>query len=491
MPYPTRVAEFPDHLFDNLFEDAGESETHVSKQTPEELLAIAQSGETFPLTREQEEFVLDVLSKLGQQVDEPVVLEGPAGTGKTTTLLRLIRAVVEGWGVNAIRVAAFTHKACSVLGATLSTWEEAPAPTTLHSLLYLKPQRAQYGQPETFSQTRTPNLGGVYLLLVDECSMIGVDLFKYIEAARKAHPKLFVVYAGDPNQLQPVGERALSKTFRAGPVHRLTKVLRHDGAILTQATRIRELRHVAQLMPCSGGGSDVVLYESAEALEQAWLDKVVETDAQHDPTSCIMLCYTNDNRRKFNDRARKAIHGPDVPLFMKNDVLVTLSAYTQRDEVVLNNNEDIVVQSAAQQVFNFPNHGTGAAYEGWRLFLRSGLTVPVLNPDQAKLFKKAVRALGKEIKTQVDAAQARRDLRAVQIAKRRWSTEYFHDAAYFAEVDFRYALTIHKSQGSTFQHVFITNDYLKSSAEAKSLLYVAFTRAAKSVHHIDNRLTRS
>jgi len=54
--------------------------------------------------------------------------------------------------------------------------------------------------------------------------------------------------------------------------------------------------------------------------------------------------------------------------------------------------------------------------------------------------------------------------------------QYFHD------VDYAYSLTIHKSQGSTFQDVFVDVPSMltnRNIIERNQLCYVAFTRAAK------------
>lgn len=498
-PYPRARAPIADHeeIFESLFQDPQVEEPQdlsYPDRDPANLLEAANAQEILSLTAEQSDFVLAVLGALAgttQDSNHRFVLEGPAGTGKTTTLLRLIRATQSGWGTSSIRIAAFTHKACSVLGAALKTWAEAPVPGTLHSLLNLKPKKVQYGQPEAFNQSYFPRLGEVRLLIVDECSMVGVDIYKHLEEVIDAHPRMVVVYAGDPHQLQPVNESRLSRTFTAGKKFQLTTVLRHDGAILSQATRIRTLKHVPQIVPCSGGGTEVVAHPAKKVFEEEWLASVVRAEASGHPADhSVMLCYTNDNRRRFNEMARQALHGPDVPMFRSGDVLVTLSSYEMNGEIVLNNNEDVVVTSAAPRQFQFPHHGDGGVYEGWELILSGGLVVSVIDPNEAKRYKKAVKALGREIKALVDAAQAARNYRAVTEAKRRWTTQYFPDSGFFAELDFRYALTIHKSQGSTYRNVFVCDDYLKSRSEAKTLLYVAFTRAAESVHLVDNRLKR-
>ncbi|NEP19333.1 MAG: ATP-binding domain-containing protein, partial [Leptolyngbya sp. SIO4C1] len=52
----------------------------------------------------------------------------------------------------------------------------------------------------------------------------------------------------------------------------------------------------------------------------------------------------------------------------------------------------------------------------------------------------------------------------------------------FHDVNYAYSLTVHKSQGSTFQDVFVDLPNLMrnpKTVERNQLVYVAFTRAAK------------
>jgi ATP-dependent exoDNAse (exonuclease V) alpha subunit len=65
--------------------------------------------------------------------------------------------------------------------------------------------------------------------------------------------------------------------------------------------------------------------------------------------------------------------------------------------------------------------------------------------------------------------------------EKRWR-EFWELKNLFADVNYAYCLTIHKSQGSTFQNVFVdvpnalTN---RNVRERNQLLYVAMTRASK------------
>jgi exodeoxyribonuclease-5 len=422
-----------------------------------------------------------------------VVLEGPAGTGKTTTLLALIEAAyvldLE------VGVAAPTHKAASVLREKLEEAREIyrglPEPVTLHSLLCLKPQRSTYGEPETFRQSKPPELGHLDLLIVDECSMVGADLLEYILAAARTFV-LPVLFAGDPYQLRPVNETKLSRTFRGEPKTTLDEVLRHDGAVLNLATRIRTLNYVPQIQPGVGGGTEVEVYDTMDDLEAAWLDAVVEAEKRGVIRDTMMLCWTNKNRRKYNDMARVKIYGDNAPRFMDGDVVVTLSAIEQYGKLVHSNNEDlrIVDVNFLPEFVPVAALGDDASFKTWHLATSVGSNLYVLDDSETERYRKILKALGQAIKAEGEKAKKTSDKKLMREVREAWATHYFPLKGTFAEVDFRYALTVHKSQGSTYNRVFICNDYAGSRDEATRLLYVAVTRAAKEVHHIDNRIKR-
>jgi hypothetical protein len=460
----------------------------------------------FELTATQVETVESVLG--GVDAGDHAVIEGPAGTGKSTLMSALILEAV--YREYRVAIAAPTHKAAKVLSRMLGRLSDAteqplPQPVTIHSLLKLVPAPSRPGQPEMLKQKGQPSLRDFDLLIVDECSMIGKELHRYImEAVEEAD--IALLFTGDSCQLQPVNEYRKSPSFTTGTRYVLTEVLRHDGAMLKLATRARKLER-PQVLADAEGGTQVVTYDSSAELRSGWLRHLTELgDAA--ATSPVMLCWTNANRRQFNREARRQLHGPEVPDFMVGDQLVTLSAYMDGDQVLIPNNADVNVTAARylDEYWVLDKY----SYSAWELELDGEYTVHVLSDDSKLAYKRDIKELGASISGELKPAEARvaeliarlpggggfqaeAELRAAKQARdavhRRWALEYFPLKEHFIEVDFGFACTIHKSQGSTFPHVYVWNDYERSS-ERKELLYVAITRASQTLHHVHVGLQR-
>lgn len=459
-------------------------------------------------------------------------ISGPAGTGKTVLISQIVKALGdEGFQV---AVAAPTHKAASVLQDKFQTYGvqlAVPIPggsrkavndgysdnaihevRTIHSLLGLKPKRIIPGQPEDFDRTPfgSKALTHVNVLVVDECSMIGTKLFEYmIEAVETYSMSLLCV--GDPHQLQPVNEFKKSKTFSVGEFYELDEVVRHDGAILKVATAIRSRRNfIPQFVDTTSGDSRIQTYNTEDDLKGAWLDEL-----EADPEANIqMVCWKNDNRRAMNRAARVRLHGEDVPEFLQGDTIVALSHHicnkraTTYNEFVqpplLANNEYtriVELEFVPDYQPCYIDHQNGKVihvpldytYAAWLITDDKERRYAVLSESSAAQYKKDLSAVSKSIKADLKALDKRvagGEYCNPATVKRRWATEYFPLKEAFADVDFGYCCTIHKSQGSTFKQVFIWPDYEQCHREKSQLLYVAVTRASSAVHHIYTGLNR-
>ena len=164
-----------------------------------------------------------------------VLLEGGPGTGKTSTVSRMLAAVLDHWPACRIQLAAPTGKAAARLRSALG---EGQWPCgTLHRLLESRGDR--FGR----HSSRPLELD---LLVIDEVSMLDVPLAGALLKALPTHARLVLV--GDAAQLPPVGPGSLLRDLQrhdcrqalgAGAVE-LRRTYRNNGAIAQVAAALRQ-----------------------------------------------------------------------------------------------------------------------------------------------------------------------------------------------------------------------------------------------------------
>lgn len=157
-----------------------------------------------------------------------LVLTGGPGTGKTTTVLGILR-VFEKMGAK-VRLAAPTGRAAKKMAET--TQREA---STIHRLLEFTPP-AGYKRDEDHPLDCD-------VLIVDETSMI--DVFLMYSLLKAVPEEAVVVLVGDVDQLPPVGAGNVLKDMiesRLVPVIRLTQIFRQakGSLIVNNAHRINQ-----------------------------------------------------------------------------------------------------------------------------------------------------------------------------------------------------------------------------------------------------------
>ena len=179
-----------------------------------------------------------------------MVITGGPGTGKTT----VIRGVIE-----ALKLQGCKIKLAAPTGRAAKRMQEATGmkSQTLHRLLEVNP--AERG----FSHNKENPLEGD-VLIVDECSMIDVNLFASLMKAIPYHMKLIMV--GDIDQLPSVGPGNILRDIinsEVYPVIKLNTVHRQamESKIITNAHKINKGQ-----MPelCTNKTSDFLFYEESD-----------------------------------------------------------------------------------------------------------------------------------------------------------------------------------------------------------------------------------
>ena len=416
---------------------------------------------------------------------------GVAGTGKTTDL----KAIVEYCIANDISylVCAFTHKACGVLAEKLPQGTKI---TTLHKYLNKRPVvNTQATDRKALQQSRQMGIPEKpAILIIDERSMVGEKDFVDIRADQDedydGEPELKVLWVGDPHQLPPVGD---------------TQAVRPYGEYQLVLT---ENKRRAEDNPLGAPIDALVSYIEKKATPAALQtsdtfirgkDLIKEYLADPNENKAI-LCYTNETVQKLN----AAIAGKTEPdkgdrLFCPtNQSWVTFERKLDPnlvDYINLSRGETLSLNSKYKTLEYLIKSQTYDFYEvideddNIQVFAVAfgHYTYKVLR-DSLGL---AATASNKEIELQNKGYKASAWAAANPQAKlARARTKAWRDFLTFDEcvicLDFPHAMTVYKSQGSTFDHVYVdTNDIGKLVSTNWELylkmMYVALSRAALKV----------
>ena len=402
------------------------------------------------------------------------LLTGHAGSGKTYLMQRLTKNILAN--KRRVVLSAPTHKAVAVLARKLTEAKiQGVTCRTIQSVLSLKPK------PHTdrliFERDRGAEPVTADVVVIDECSMVDEDLLRHI----KRHlPNAFVLFVGDPAQLPPVGE-VESQTFRVQNRSHLTTIVRQSAGnpILTVADVIRS----------SQGGPADMSWCSQAALENGhglflpagaahrWMKKAFTSpEFEANPDSFRYLAWTNARVEQVNQTIRRWRYGDNIPTpFMPGESALFRQPLIIENTLIFANNQEAKVLSIRPSTFSHKieeAHGLRswtATIPSWELCLRDGdgneRTVPMVRDNGA--FQKAVERIKDE------AAESRL----------RW--KHLHDFQQsLAQLQSIYALTVHKSQGSTIGSVFIDLPDIRrreetNLLEAQQMLYVAATRPSK------------
>lgn len=198
-----------------------ESLLKVSEENIKNGIEKAEKEQGFLLTDEQKQCVIDALN------NNVCIVTGPAGSGKSS----ISRALLEIYNDAKYMIAccAFSAKAAQrIIEAT------GFSASTIHRLLGAK-------GIEVF-EYNVVNPLQYDVVLIDECSMMNANIYLNIVSAIKPGAKL--IMCGDPSQLPPIGcANIFNDLIERNLVHteKLTKVLRQaeKSGILSDANMIR------------------------------------------------------------------------------------------------------------------------------------------------------------------------------------------------------------------------------------------------------------
>lgn len=409
----------------------------------------------------------DIYSKM-------VSLVGSAGTGKTFLTVQMIKKFIDA--KISCAVTAPTHKAAHVIGEQLSRYNINKTAKTIHSFLAIKPFIDYNTGTETFTADKSAKKMAVDVLIVDESSMISQELFELIVEAIEGNWVKFVIFVGDPNQLLPINGSS-NVIFELPIQFKLTQIVRQakDSYIIKIAEKIKNMIENNDYMPLDQFLQENIFEEIEyfNNLDDFTNDFYSGTNWWNE--NKILSTHKNKDVDAFNRQIRthywiqKGVLNPEV--LRQGDSLRFLDSYNVNDTTIYNNGQEIVLDYAIKKY-----HDKLEIYY-WEC---KSINTPdqqvfrVVDPISQKTFNDKLQGIAKNAKRMPFPNR-----------KEMWKV-YYQVKNSYANVQYIYASTIHKLQGSTYETCYInvydliTNQYM-SMDEKYRLVYVAITRASKNI----------
>jgi exodeoxyribonuclease-5 len=482
------------------------------------------STPTIQLNDEQQQAVetaIEVALEAGH-----MALIGPAGTGKTTTIRAIAHRIAREFSGKSVLLLAPTHKArLQFSAAALPYGAQA---WTVAKFCQVKP--TMWRDQDRF--TASPNdlrviaqlQGKFAFVIVDESSMVTHELAsRIVDICQSAG--IGVMFAGDPYQLPPVGERppiddgelldeakeiepesAQAPEFVDAPVTaRLHTVMRHGGPILDLATGLRSdwgTMHVFPAEPVTAAESEIKI---SARFGQDFVDHMLDEFERHGSSDCSALyaaapralCHQNRTVISLTKGLRQKLYGDLAIGQWQVGEIITFPTYTKTDVGFIYSSSDAVVVDT--EIVQIPemnmtvDYQTQARQLAKRLDLSfSGrfqrLTVRPVRPDgtvHEYISHVVMTPLCDDPNPRRIYAEARQQLQSRRLPSDHsgWAWLKGIKDAYLTPIYSAFVMTIHKSQGSTFDHVYVSRDILFADDREtrNSLLYVAATRASKTL----------
>ena len=435
-----------------------------------------------------------------------LVVNGYAGTGKTTAVSAVIRTMQE-----------YRHQ-CILLAPTgraakvLSGYAGLPA-YTIHKHIYR--QKSVGG--DGFGQfSLAPNKSREALFIVDEVSLIGIEagqsqssqmfgsgnLLEDLVSFVRSGVDCKLILIGDSAQLPPVGldcSPALSRDYMSlvGGVQfaELTTVVRQqkESGILLNATLVRN--RITALEE-SYGEDDGELRMKVSGLDDVeritggeLIEKISDAYSRYGEDEVMVLCRSNKRAIRYNAGIRSTVQFKEERLVRDDKLMVVKNCYQFLDGIQgmdyiangdivkllkISRYEDRYGLHFAQARLSFPDYGDQE--------ITAEVILDTLDAETAALTYEQQNQLYHGVDE---------DYSHITSKKKRY--EAVREDKYYNALQLKYAnaITCHKSQGGQWKCVFIDNPFWQDDLLPDDLkwLYTAITRGVEKVYFVNFRDT--
>ena len=459
----------------DLVNNIPEDNKHSGKAVPQDFTFADGTTVKAPFKPNAQQIdALNEMDRFMKSNETSMTLSGYAGTGKTSLMEMIAKKGQKQF--KPVMFCATTNKAATVLNDRVS--KAGFKASTLNKVFGINVEvdsSKAYNARNLVNVLKDVDIMPGTTIIIDEASMINEENYKILNDIAKEH-RLKIIYVGDEAQLAPVNEDKISKVFRngEGKVIRLTQVERtDDNAILKEATAIRNGEPLSKVSSFNSKGEGVAYIspQHQEAINEV-IDKYVKGLKQN-PNYFRILAYTNKAVTAYNNQVRELL-GYDSPIPHVGEPMTGYANWgyewrTKSYRFINSESYKVTQVGRPTTVQTRLDNGTPVVMQAVPITLEDSLgnidtfnfmdiknnaqnrqSAMILANEKKRLWNEARRAYGREAKAAVYAK-----INAIDsfLFVNDNIEDNSHNLLQAKTIDFGYALTIHKSQGSTFTHV--------------------------------------
>lgn len=455
---------------------------------------------------------------------DALVLKGYAGTGKTFLVKRIIEYIAQTDHKKTVAISAPTNKAVNVLYMNSPANAESMHAyvlddifdansrlvySTIHKLLGLKEVITDDGeqlfQVDSFSKS---DLSNYNVLIVDEVSMLDDKLCNEI---MKLSKEIRIIFMGDPAQIPPV-KKDNSIPFSANHpynfnVVELTEIMRQkgDNPIIKLSFEIRNNLSKPNPVPTittelNAQEHGVIFMDSITEREyvKPLLEKYFKTEEfKLNSDYMKVIAWRNKTVAYINKTVREILYGEKPDTYVVGEKLIVNKPIFEKTLVERGRKSyhNWIIKFSTSEEFEVEGISIvekTMREEHYNLSMKFyRLNIIVDNPMKGGKSKSTIFVVHEDSVADYEQllAMTKVTAKASRIPKN-WVI-HFNIQKWSANITYNYAITGHKSQGSTYKNVLVIEEDLdinKKVVERNRIKYTVFSRPTDRLYVLRKNL---
>ena len=460
----------------DLVNDIEPKQEHSGKPVPQDFTFADGTKVKAPFKPNVQQIdALNEMDRFMKSNETSMTLSGYAGTGKTSLMEMIAQKGRKQY--RPVVFCATTNKAAAVLNERVSKagFKAATLNKVFGISVEVDSKSNTYNARNLVNVLKDADITPGTTVIIDEASMINEENYDILNNIAKQN-SLKIIYVGDSAQLAPVGEDKISKVFRngEGKVITLTQVERtDDNAILKEATELRNGNPLSGISSFNDKGEGVAYISPNHQDEINNIVAHYVKGLKHNSNYFRILAFTNKAVSAYNNQVRELL-GYTSPIPQVGEPMTGYNNWgyewkTKSYRFINSESYKVSKVDKSHKITTNLNDGTAVTMEVIPLTLEDSLgNIDTFNFIDIKSnpsnLQAAIQLANEKKMLWAEAKHAvGRDAKAKIYQRINFIDNFLfvndniedsnHNLLQAKTIDFGYAMTVHKSQGSTFTNV--------------------------------------